>query len=238
MIKTSILEKYHKGDLLQYFNNVLEILTVERAEALKVTPQREALNGVIVKFNEAFQPNRGSELTPKIEELDVERDNLFIGIKRTLEVWATYHYEEAKRLAAEPIIEKIKDYGLDIQLYNYQKETATLQSLLNLLNGELKPKITLLGLTEWVDQLQNVNTKFNQMYLERAKAQSKEQEGIVLELRKESISKYRFLVNILEARMEIAKIDNGENIELFETVINELSEITDQYNEAVKRHRF
>ncbi len=35
MIRNPLLEKYRKGDLVQFFNNVLEILTVERAEATK-----------------------------------------------------------------------------------------------------------------------------------------------------------------------------------------------------------
>ncbi len=74
MIQNPLLEKYRKGDLVQYFNNVIEILTVERAEALKVAPQRETLNEVMTQFNQLWQPNKGSELTPQIEELDVERD--------------------------------------------------------------------------------------------------------------------------------------------------------------------
>ncbi len=79
------LENYRKGDLVQYFNNVLEIVTEDRAATLNITDQRKTLADVMERFNTSWQPSKGSELTPQIQQLDDERDSLFLGLKKTVD---------------------------------------------------------------------------------------------------------------------------------------------------------
>ncbi len=235
MLHNAFLEKYRKSDLVQYFNNMLEILTVERAEALKVAPQREALNEVMTRFNQSWQPDRGSELTPLIQELDVKRDTLFLGLKSTVEAWANYHYDAIKKNAAFLIFDKIDNLGTELHKKRYQQETALLNALIDKLNTDLQEEVTLLALSEWVVKLQEVNTLFNDKYIERVKALSGEHDGVVVELRKESIQVFRQLKAIFEARMAIAKVENSDLLATYDTVANELNEITEQYNDAVMR---
>ncbi len=235
MLTTPLLEKYRKGDLVQFFNNVLEILTEQRAQALKISPQRKALEEVMQHFNEAWHPNRGSELTPQIEELDMERDTLFIGLKLTVDAWGTYHYEKEKRNAAFLIADKIASYGDKLHKKRYQQETAILNSLLSDLETGLAKEVQALGLTEWVANLRKVNTEFNQKYVERTEATASEQEGKVLELRKEATSVFRKLKMLFEARMAIAEVENSEDLPTFKAVENALSRLVEQYNDAVLR---
>ncbi len=228
------LEMYRKGDLVQYFNNVLEIVTAERATALNIASQRKALADVMERFNASWQPNKGSELTPQIQQLDEERDSLFMGLKMTVDAWAMHHYDEEKKNASFLIADKIGASNDNIPRLRYQQETATLNALILDFTGELAKAISLLGLTQWVEKLQTVNTAFNEKYLERAKALSTEQEGVVLQLRIEASEAFRNLINIFEARMEIAKVER-KDVNAYETANNELNEITEQYNEAVQK---
>ncbi len=232
MIQKPRLKNYRKGDLVQYLNNVLEIVSEERATALNIAPQRQVLAEVMERFNTSWQPNRGSELTPEIQDLDEKRDSLFMGLKMTADTWATHHFDLDKRSAAFLISDKISNAGNDIVRLRYQEETATLNALILDFQNELSEQVALLNLTNWVEELQEVNTAFNEKYLERAKALSTEQEGVVLQLRTESSEAFHNLVNLFEARMEIAKVD-GEDITLYQTVENELNELTEEYNEAV-----
>ncbi len=235
MLQTPLLEKYRKGDLVQFLNNVLEILTEQRATTLKITPQREALAEVMQRFNDSWHPERGSELTPIIQELDVERDTLFMGLKLTVETWGTYHYEKEKRNSAFLIADKIASYGDKIQVTRYQQETAILNSLLSDLESELSEEVQSLGLTAWVANLRRVNTEFNQKYVERTEATATKQEGKVLELRKEATSVFRKLKILFEARMAIAEAETSEDLPTYETVENALSRLVEQYNDAVNR---
>ncbi len=54
-------------------------------------------------------------------------------------------------------------------------------------------------------------------------------------MRKESIRIFRELKTLFEARMSIAKVEASENLETYQTVANELSEIIEQYNDTVLR---
>lgn len=235
MLVTPLLEKYRKGDLVQFFNNVLEILTEEQATTLKIAPQRVALDGVMKHFNDSWHPERGSELTPQIQELDTERDTLFLGLKLTIDAWAAYHYEKEKRNAAFLISDKIASYGADLQKVRYQQETAILNSLLEDFNNELSSEVQLLGLTDWVAKLKAVNTQFNEKYVERTLATSTEQEGKVLELRKEATKAFRKLKALFEARMAIAQVEESADLPTYEVVENALSRLAEQYNDAVVR---
>ncbi len=235
MEKRPTLERFRKGDLVQYFNNVLEIVTTDRATTLNIADQRKALADVMKRFNASWQPNKGSELTPQIQQLDEKRDSLFLGLKKTVDAWSVHHYEEEKKNASFLIADKIEAHGTLLHKLRYQQETATLNALILDFTGELADEIALLGLTQWVTKLQEVNTAFNEKYLERAKALSTEQEGIVLQLRTESTQAFQQLVNIFEARMAIAKVERADLSE-YEAVNNELNEITEQYNEAVQKH--
>ncbi len=228
-----ILERFRKGDLVQYLNNVLEIVTTEEATALNIADQRGVLAEVMQRFNASWQPNKGSELTPQIQQLDEERDSLFLGLKNTVETWAIHHFDAQKRNAAFLIADKIETHGRFTHKLRYQQETATLNSLVADLTEELADEVTLLGLNEWVSKLKDVNVTFNEKYMERTLALSTEQEGVVLQLRTQATEAFQQLRSIFEARMAIAKVENTDLSE-FERVNNALDELTEQYNKAVQ----
>lgn len=72
-------------------------MTIQKATDLQLAPQREALNNATNALNEAWQPNRGSELTPQIAVLDTQRDHLFAGLKLTVDAWAMHRYDADKK---------------------------------------------------------------------------------------------------------------------------------------------
>lgn len=235
MTTRPLFEKFRKGDLVQYFNNILDIVTEEHATNLKISEQRETLAEVMERFNASWQPSRGSELTPHIRKIDEERGSLFMGLNKTVKAWALHHYDEEIKSAACLIADKIDDVDGRIPRLRYQQKTATINMLLMEFSGELADKISLLGLTKWVEILQDVNTSFDDKYLERTNELAKEQEGLVLKLRKESIEAYRSLISLFEARMAVAEVD-GEDVSLYYSLNNVLGELASEYNEAVQKH--
>ncbi|CAL2105006.1 conserved hypothetical protein [Tenacibaculum sp. 190524A02b] len=233
---TPLLEKFKKGDVIQYVNNVLEIVSEERAATMKIVPQRTQLQSTMSILNANWQVNRGSELTPQIAQLDRERDSLFLGLKMTVDAWAAHHFEETKKEAAFLISDLITSYGDKIQLMRYQQETATLNAIINDLETKLPLQVSLLALNTWVIKLKEVNTIFNAKYIERAKAISLDQDESITALRIQVLAEYKALKNIMEARSTIAVEDKTDTVETFTLVVNELNVLTDQYNNAVTRN--
>lgn len=237
MITTPLLEKYRNGDFVQFMNNVLDIVTEDRATALHVAPQRVALLDVVQKLNTVWQPSVGSELTPQIAALDDQRDSVFTGLKLTADNWALNHYEEDKRNAAFLISDNIAAHGDRIVNLRYQQETATLSAIIHDLENQFAGQVALLGLTAWVSKLQELNRSFNDLYVARAQALSTEQIGLVAELRVEVTAVFRKLKELFEARMAIAEVEGAANLTDFQRVRNEWSTITEQYNDAVTRFK-
>ena len=229
------LDKFRKGDLTQYFNNILSIVTDPKATTLVVSNERIALANTMITFNEQWQVAKGSELTPQIADLDNQRDGIFSGLKGTVTTWAKNHYDMAQKNAAFIIANKIASYGSKITLMRYQQQTATLNAIISDLENELAEEVTLLALTPWVTTLKDLNTQFDTKYVERAKALSLEEDGIIAELRAKAIDDFKTLKTILEARMTIATVENSENLAVFNEVANEWNTLTNQYNDAVTR---
>ena len=235
-IITPILEKYRKGDIAQYFYNVLEIITEDRATTLQIANQRSALATTMDSFKTNWQQVKGSELTPQIAELDAQRDSSYIGLKLTVDTWASNHFDDSLKNAAFLIADKLATYGNRIQTLRYQEETATLNAIINDLETDLAPQVTQLGLTDWVAQLKNLNTSFNEKYVLRAQDLSTEQDGLVAEIRIQATNEFKLLKDLFVARGTVAIEDAQGNAALFTTVANEWNTLTEQYNAAVLRN--
>ena len=237
MITTPLLEKYRNGDFVQFMNNVLDIVTTDRATALQVAPQRASLLETVERLNTVWQPSVGSELTPQIAALDDQRDKVFTALKLTVDNWALNHYEEDKRNAAYLISDSIAAHGDRIVNMRYQQETATLSAIIHDLENQFAGQVALLELTHWVVKLKELNKNFNDLYVARAQALSTEQIGLVAELRIEVTAVFRKLKELFEARMAIAEVEGATNLVEFQKVRNEWSTLTEQYNDAVTRFK-
>jgi hypothetical protein len=96
--------------------------------------------------------------------------------------------------------------------------------------------VSLLGLDQWVNELRSVNTGFNDLYVERTQALSTRQTGAVETQRNQVTADFRALKNLFEARMAVARADGGANLSEFQTVHNEWSTLSGEYNDAVTRY--
>jgi hypothetical protein len=236
MVTIPNFERYRQGDFIQYINNVLHILTNARASTFMLEPQHEALKAIIQKLNNAWQPKMGSELTPEIQELDNRRDLVFLGLKMTVDAWATNHYYAEWRHAANKVSESIARHSGRVAKMRYQQETATLSAIIKDLNVSLSNEVAELGLTGWVIELEMLNTAFNDKYVQRAQDLSGFEPGAIVALINEATKAFRKLKSMFEARFAVAEADGMEYITEFRQTANEWNSITHQYNDSVNRY--
>lgn len=235
MVLTTLIEKYRNGDFIQYINNVLSIITEEKATALNLSNERTALQTSINTLTAIWMPTKKSKLTAQIAELDKRRDSLFAGLKSTIDSWSKHHYITEKRNAALAIVDVIANYGKDITSIRYQQETAILNAIIEHLQNELAPQVSVLELTEWVTTLQTANSEFNTLYISRAVEVSGNKKGAVETSRTEAIQDFRVFKNVFEARATIARIDTSANLGDFTTLTEHWNSITTYFNEAVTK---
>lgn len=235
MLRAPNLEKYRQGDFIQYMNNVLDIVTAARAATLNITPQRAALESEMQTLNAAWQPALGSELTPQLAALDKERDRVFSGFKMMVDNWATNHFDEAKQNAAYIISDMIAGHGNRITLMRYQQQTATLNAIINDLQNQLAAQVTLLNIGDWEGVIEDLNTKFDDLYVQRAQAISGNDPSVIAPMIEDITQLFRNMKNLFDARFAVATADGAATVADFTTIEQEWNTITQQYNDAVNR---
>lgn len=229
------LEDYRLGDMVQYFNNALQLFPEEQATTLGLATQYSAFKTVVLQLNQEYKPNRGSQLTAKIDNLDSERDSLLSGLIGVINTYARYHFDSIKKEQAQALLYAIKKHGSRITTKRYQEETAIINGIVKDFTTDLTTNITNLQLQEWVDKLKITNTTFNNLYLERTEALSAEQKGMVAKLRENAIATYRTMIKVFDAFLILAEAQNSDNLSELNSISNKLSQLSEQYNEAILR---
>ena len=226
---TSIdLTKLRNAEFIQFVTNTLQIVTNNNPTLLKVADEATALQAELTKISNQFKTDKGSNLTPLIEELDATRDGYLVGISKTTD-GLSYHFTPAKQNAAKELINYLKIYGAasDVALSSLQAETATITNMVNDLTTkpELVAALAELGLTAWVAELGVVNTNFNTKYLERTAELGTASSTNIKDLRVIAVNKYNEFKDMIEGQATVSK---GASI--YETTINQLNALVNQYN--------
>ncbi|SFE13996.1 DUF6261 family protein [Thermophagus xiamenensis] len=228
MFINALIYRLHNSEFLQYFDFLLEILKTKDPDLLKI---REIYDRILSKYQlmtSIFKPERGSDLTPLLEEADERRDAAINGLLALLDAYLN-HANSQKRDAAMLLLNEASPYGRGISRLNYQSETSTIDSLINKWKGsaECMTAFETLGITDWLEELENANQTFRQYYLERLKEDANSPEIKLKDLRKEMTDLYRLLTNHLEVQANIS------DDPLYDEVIRAINELNERYNRLV-----
>ncbi|MDR1198578.1 MAG: DUF6261 family protein [Prevotellaceae bacterium] len=139
----------------------------------KYTPETLGIKALYDEYETLFADEesaldivRKSELTVEIHEQDSIRDGIFRGMSDAVKS-ALNHFNAEKRAAARKIEVIFANYG-NIAVKTLDQETAAINDILReLRTPDNAPKVTLLGLGEWVSQLETENDRFDRLMLDR-----------------------------------------------------------------------
>lgn len=163
---------------------------------------------------------RKSFLTDDISAADELRDNTFRGLCDVVSS-AKHHFMVEKRTAAARIQLIFDHYG-NIGRKPYDEETAAINSLLGDLAG-LADDLTLLGLTDWVNELQANNVAFDNLKKDRYTEEAGKTQLRMKQVRIEVDAAYKHIAERIDALV----IVNG--VEAYDSFINELNERIEAY---------
>lgn len=232
MFNSAHFHQYRNDEYIQFCKDVQQVCEQANPETLQVKEQLDIMKTGTVKMETAYLQTKGSELTKKITAEDDVRDIAINGISKMADAY-THHYNTEFVEAGERILSHIKKYGTSIAEMNYQAETTALTDLIDFVKNDekLNAAVTVLNMNEWFTKLEESNTEFNSLYMQRIDEEAGKPKLNLKELRKESVGYYRKLTDHLQAYATVNPSD------LYESTINKFNELTDKYNHIRKKKK-
>ena len=226
-VTTALFGNYRNGEYLQFMKNVLTIYQKFDLDALHLTSRVQVLTDSTASMNEVFMSITAHELTPELQLLDQRRDKALIGIRLYLDCM-TYKEEDTVVKAAQLLQANYFSHGDRIEKLSYQQETAVTDALLNdwATTPSLVAAQTTINITDWVALLKELNTQFNQLYVNRAQTTLKP--GQIEEKRTQMRTAYDELA--LDT-MSYARLADDKT-SYFE-IIDDLNGLIGDYNQSV-----
>ncbi len=234
ILKTAYLGRYRKGDTIQYISNLLDLLTDDLAARLTITSERRQLNDAFTLLT-SKAPEKRSRFTAPIANTNKQRTAVYVGLKHTVEAWAKNHYTTAKKQAALDVVKRLKSYGKRVDLLHYQEKTATLNAIIHDLKTVLASQVALLNLNEWVTELEELNSRFDLLFLQRVNEKATQHKSVYKDTKDEVITALTTLKTVFEARQLIASKDTPELRPVFKQLTQQWNALTLQYNTSVTR---
>ena len=222
MIGTIYIRMLRMNEFIQFLKNVISICRNNDPAMLKINSRLMPLEESVNSLEDVYKKERGSDLTREITELDDRRDQAFSSFTYIVKGF-TFHFEDKKSEAAEKISRVIENYGSSISRQNYQAETATLSNLVNDLesDADVAVAVNTLDLQPLIDEIKSANTLFDKKYLARINEKVEKSEESSVEVRKEAELRYRGLIDLIEAWIEISGPDKYQKLV---DLLNELIE--------------
>lgn len=223
------LRNLHNEEHFQFqseFNDSVIKLGADKLDIL------EAYNVYVPFFNQeqsALQLIRKSGTTDMISNADLDRDNLFRGFVDAVKS-ALNHFNPEKQAAAGRIQILLDQYG-NVARKPYNKETADLTKLVSEMNTTYKADVTLLGLTDWIQEIDNKNKAFDALMKTRYTEGAAQTELRMIHVRTDVDAAYKAILNRLDALMLL----NGAA--KYEAFVKELNERVDRYSNTLAQRK-
>ncbi len=225
MIKTIYLKNLRNNEFIQYCDNFQQIILTNNPEALKVQDQYNAINEPLSLLQITNKKLSQKSFTVQLFKIDKRRDAALRSIYNIVDAY-THHYNEEVCAKAIDLKKELDVYGKKIIHYNYQYETSAIDDILT----KWEPKaegIATLNLTDWVNELKEANTLFNECFLDKVKVTAEDADIKVIELRNTITARHNELIDYLKSYALIEKTEN------YTTVIGQINELINQYNKTI-----
>ena len=200
--------KMRNDAYFQFHTEFRDLVIKSNPDKLKVTKQfNEIYLPLYVQLDGIFRKIIKSALTEKIQEADVLRDNMCLGINEISKAYLR-HFDADTCDAAKRIRIVMDAYG-NIARKPLQEQTSAVYNLLQELQGKHKDDIRMIGLDAWVNRLQETNRRFDVLVKERYDEEAAKTDAVMKEVRKELDEAYKNICDIINV---FAMIENNNDI--------------------------
>jgi hypothetical protein len=223
------LNNLRNEEHLNLSNGLKELVTDATPAALGIGKQWPVWLTLHENEKEAVEFIRKSAHTKALELADLKRDDVIVGF-RSLVRANTLHFNPAKKAAGLRLMVVFDQYnGIEKRAYN--EETTSIESLLADLNGSYTDDLNLLGLSDYMTELQSCNQAFNTLQAERYTETAVKSPLRMKEVRKEIDEVYAEICGIINAHM---LLEGGDVLSGF---INELNSRIDGFKTLIAQRK-
>ena len=225
-IETISLDRLKNHDHFQLNTEFRLLVTMHGAKKMKIEAEFKAYETLYALEDLAIKSPAKSVLTPEIREADQIRDQTYTGIYETVKT-SLKHFKQANRDAGKRLKVVFDAYG-SIRRMSLTQQTSAMYNLLQDLKGKYAGDVALLGLTEWVRELDTRNQEFSALMRERYDESSAKPDVTMREVRPQVDEAYKKIVNVINARVLLEGAGN------YEDFIRSLNAIITKYKIALK----
>lgn len=209
MIEQITVKKFQNGELLNFMiDEVKDARTLEAAE-LKAT--LDTLDEVLTAFQVSLRKKKASVHTEQVTIYDRARDEKLRNLRQSIQ-GALYLPGKDKQEAAKRLTMLMRVYK-NLHLMSYRNESEHMNKLIQeLRERQYAADVQLLGIKQWVDEMEVANKEFDKYFDER----DHEMGGRVIydkkELRRQIGVQYELLLNLVHG---LFYIKPSKQVELF-----------------------
>ncbi|MDR0604393.1 MAG: DUF6261 family protein [Bacteroidales bacterium] len=155
------LKAFHHDEHFQLMTELKDLINTVTASRLKIDDEYTEFLVVYEQEDVSMRKILKSPVTSQRQQADKKRDATYSGLSGTVES-AMFHFDPLKVAAAGRLNIVFKTYG-NVARKSYNEATAAIHNILVDLRGKYATDIEILGLKEWVDELEIENNAFEEL---------------------------------------------------------------------------
>ncbi len=211
----------------QFHTEFKELVMGVTPEALKVTSQFDGYMSLYKQEDEAIKKIVKSAISDDIETADRVRDITFRGLVDANKA-VLNHFSAEKTGAAKRLQIVFDTYG-NLARKPFDEATSAIYNLLQELTGAYAQDVKIVGITDWVQELEANNKKLEALMRERYKESAQRSSLVLKEVRVEVDAAYRATTERIDA---LALVEGGE---VYTKFIRQINVIIEKYNHNLAR---
>jgi hypothetical protein len=198
-VKTVLFSYLRYEAIYQYLCIYKDLLIAHPEAKAIIDAEFEVFAELLSKELDLLDALHGSELSKRIAEADTIVDRYIVGINSVVDA-AVHHFDPLVMEAGKSIAQRLKSFGY-IEKKPYEEESAAVKVLINEFRNEYAEKAALIGLTPWIDKLDDAEADFDALFKLRNTQLAGNESLTVKELNKLIIPVYRRMIERLNAAL-------------------------------------
>jgi hypothetical protein len=216
----------------QFHTDIIKLITDTGTTELKIDTLWTPHTALFAALDTALKKIVMSANTPKIQEADRARDELYSGFKKFL-AGQCEHYDPSMRDAALKVQVVVHTYG-KVTSKSLSEETSAIYNLAQELRSEKYSALVVqLGLMQWLTKIEQKNNEVSTLMQERDRENAGKPHTSVVEERRAVDESYKHIVEIINAHLLLGQL-TGTEVEEF---VNTANETIHRYASMRHKHR-
>lgn len=232
MIKSILFYLFRTDDYYTFSKRILAIIEPVIAQVSELATPLSKAQKALTDLDEALVKSTAKAYTEKVVAADGARDNGYTALKLHLRACENRANPEL-RDAASLLLETLRKYGWSIENESYSKESSKINNLLIDYKTipELIEAITVTNSQEWTNELQELQTDFEQAEKERTIARANISEVKSEEACKDIRQSLEIIIQFVNI---MQKVDPNET---FNPMIKLMNEVIIEFNSNIRSRK-